>query len=146
MEIMTMLYQRRLFLKDTSDYDDDSDEEDNNSCHTVLTNNQWGRYCNEYRGKPILVNKGKHNNDEHTSTHTHNDELFIIATDIIIFTQVHTGKHQLPKSSFLQTTHQTNNVGNKKDIWEHVCPHLFLAALAVLHLPLSPIHSLTANF
>ena len=39
MEIMTMLYQRRLFLKDTSNYDDDSDEEDNNSCHTVLTNN-----------------------------------------------------------------------------------------------------------
>ena len=38
-DIMTMLYQRLLFLKDTADYDDDSDEEDNNSCHTVLTNN-----------------------------------------------------------------------------------------------------------
>ena len=37
-DIMTMLYQRLLFLKDIADYDDDS-EEDNNSCHTVLTNN-----------------------------------------------------------------------------------------------------------
>ena len=35
-DIMTMLYQRLLFLKDTADYDD---EEDNYSCHTVLTNN-----------------------------------------------------------------------------------------------------------
>ena len=61
-------------VTDTTDNDDDHDDDhddDNNSCHTVLTHNQWGHYCNEYTGKPIPLNKGKHSNDEHTHILTH---------------------------------------------------------------------------
>ena len=68
MRTVREIYIFKMIMR-SADYDDD--EDDNNSCHTVLTNNQWGHYCNEYRGKPIRVNKGKQNNDEHTRTHPH---------------------------------------------------------------------------
>ena len=40
-KIVIALYQTQWFLDsgDTADYDNDDHEDDNNSCHTVLTNN-----------------------------------------------------------------------------------------------------------